>query len=79
MSSPSPRLEAHLLPQALQLGGHLRLPVLLVSLHLVGQLLFCHFAEVVVLFNGFLQYFFLVLSLLSKLLQDLRLVGLEES
>jgi hypothetical protein len=34
----------------------------------VGQFLFRHFTEVVVLFYCFLKHFFLVLSFLSKLL-----------
>ena len=68
-----------LLPQALQLGGHLRLPVLFVGLHLVGQLLFRHLAEVVVLLYRLLKHLLLVLPFLSKLLQDLSFMGLEES
>ena len=66
-----------LLPQALQLGGHLRLPVLFVGLHLVGQLLFRHFTEDVL--YRFLKRFFLTLRFLSRLLQDLSFMGLEES
>lgn len=65
-----------LLPQALQLGGHLRLSVLFVGLHLVGQLLFRHLTEVVVLLYRLLKHFFLVLPFLSKLLQDLSFMGL---
>ena len=68
-----------LLPQALQLGGHLRLSVLFVGLHLVGQLLFRHLTEVVVLLYRLLKHFFLVLPFLSKLLQDLSFMGLEKS
>lgn len=60
--------ETNLLSQTLQLGRHLRLAVLFVGLHFVGQLLLCHFTEVVVLLNGFLKHFFLMLTLLSELL-----------
>lgn len=52
------------------------LTVLFVGFHFVGQLLLCHFAEVVVLLDGFLQHLLLVLPLLGQLLQHFCLVGL---
>lgn len=47
------------------------LPVLLIGLHLLGQLLFRHLDEVVVFLDSFLDYLSLVLSFLCKVFQEL--------
>lgn len=53
------------------------LPVLLVDLHFLGQLLFGHFAEVVVLLNGFLNDLTLVFPLLCQVFEELGFLALK--
>lgn len=79
LTPSKPRRDTNLLPQTFQLGGHLRLSVLFVGFHFVGQLLLRHFTEIVVLLDCFLKHLLLVLPFLSKLLQDLSFMGLEKS
>lgn len=61
----------YLLLQPLQHGGQMGLPVLLIGLHLLGQLLFRHLDEVVVFLDSFLDHLSLVLSFLCKVFQEL--------
>lgn len=47
------------------------LPVLLIGLHLLGQLLFRHLDEVIVFLNSFLDHLSLMLSFLCEVFQEL--------
>lgn len=68
----------YLFLKPLQHGGQQGLAVLFVGLHLLFQLLFRVFDEVVVLLKGLLDDLPLVLSLPSQVLQQLRLLKLSE-
>lgn len=59
----------YLLLQPLQHGSQMGLPVLLIGLHLLGQLLFCHLDEVIVFFDSFLDHLSLMLSFLREVFQ----------